>query len=158
MSDFKPKRVTRIRQQQLIAAPEKVFPLLCPVREYDWIPHWKCDLVYTDSGFAEDNCIFNTRFPDDPADETWVVSNYQPAKIIQFIRFNGLWVMRYNIFLEKNSDNTTTATWEQIITTLNEEGNKLLEVYTNERYKVMIRDIEKMLNHYLETGEMLQKA
>jgi len=27
---------------QLAAAPDQVFPLLCPTREYDWIVSWKC--------------------------------------------------------------------------------------------------------------------
>ena len=26
------------------ASPEQVFPLLCPVREYDWIAVWQCEM------------------------------------------------------------------------------------------------------------------
>ena len=43
------------------ASPEKLFPLLCPARECDWIQGWDCELIYTDSGYAEDNCVFQTR-------------------------------------------------------------------------------------------------
>jgi hypothetical protein len=28
------------------AAPEHVFPLLCPVLEYKWIPYWRCELLH----------------------------------------------------------------------------------------------------------------
>lgn len=41
------------RSQHVHASPEAIFPLLCPVREYDWIPGWDCRLVYTESGLAE---------------------------------------------------------------------------------------------------------
>ena len=37
MNIARPNRVTRSYTQRLIAAPAAVFPLLCPVREADWI-------------------------------------------------------------------------------------------------------------------------
>ena len=40
------------------ASPEKIFPLLCPVREMDWIPEWAPKLVISDSGVMEPGCIF----------------------------------------------------------------------------------------------------
>ena len=40
MNITKPKRVTRTYTQQLVAEPSAVFPLLCPVREADWIDGW----------------------------------------------------------------------------------------------------------------------
>ena len=36
----KPNRVTRTLAQHLVAVPSNVFPLLCPVREADWIDDW----------------------------------------------------------------------------------------------------------------------
>ena len=33
----KPRRATRTFIQKLVAGPERVFPLLCPVREADWL-------------------------------------------------------------------------------------------------------------------------
>ncbi len=35
-------RTIKSFKMQLTAAPDKVFPLLCPTREYDWIDSWKC--------------------------------------------------------------------------------------------------------------------
>ena len=37
------------------ATPERVFPLLCPVLEYRWIPTWQCELLHSDSGVAEED-------------------------------------------------------------------------------------------------------
>jgi hypothetical protein len=141
--------------QKINASPEQVFPLLCPTMEYKWIQPWKCEMIYSKSGYAEDNCIFNTFFPGDVEPETWIVSQYQKNKTIQFVRFNNLTVIRYNIFLIDNKDNTTTAIWEQIATGLNEKGNKIVEEFSNEAYSEEILTLGKMLNHYLEKGECL---
>lgn len=48
-------RLRTIRTHTIVleAAPEGVFPLLCPVREYDWIEPWRCRMIYSQSGFAE---------------------------------------------------------------------------------------------------------
>ena len=32
---------------------DSLFALICPTREYDWIPGWSCDLLHSDSGYAE---------------------------------------------------------------------------------------------------------
>lgn len=44
MKIVKPNRVSRTYTQQLCAEPEEVFPLLCPVREADWIEGWESRL------------------------------------------------------------------------------------------------------------------
>lgn len=156
LNGFGSKRTCKKCVQKLNASPEQVFPLLCPTMEYKWIQPWKCEMIYSESGYAEDNCIFKTFFPGDVEPETWIVSQYQQNKTIQFVRFNNLTVIRYNIFLIDNKDNTTTAIWEQITTGLNEEGNKIVEDFSNEAYSEEILTLGKMLNHYLEKGEMLK--
>jgi hypothetical protein len=54
-----------------------VFPLLCPVREYEWIEPWSCDMVFSESGLAENNAVFRTHFPAQGGEETWVVCRYE---------------------------------------------------------------------------------
>jgi hypothetical protein len=38
---------TRSHRFTMPAAPAQVFPLLCPVREYEWLPHWRCELLHS---------------------------------------------------------------------------------------------------------------
>lgn len=143
------------RTQKLNFPPSDVFPLLCPVREYDWIEHWNCDLIYTDSGFAEENCVFTTKHDKDNNIDIWVVSKYNPPYEISFVRTDNLRVINYNITLKQKPDGTTSAEWEQILTGLNKEGNLYVEGLQEIEYEEMIDQIEKMLNHYLEFGEKL---
>jgi hypothetical protein len=111
--------------------------------------------VYSESGYAEQDCIFVTDFPGE-GEDVWVVSVYRPSEEIQFVRFNGRRVIRYSIVLTDNGDGTTTAEWRQVITGLNEEGNRQVDGLTDEAYQQKISVLERLLNHYLTTGEMLR--
>lgn len=148
-------RATRVCRQHLLATPDKVFPLLCPTREYDWIETWNCRMVSSESGFAEQDCVFVTDFPGE-GEDVWVVSVYRPSTEIQFVRFNGQRVIRYAITLADNGDGTTTAEWKQILTGLTDRGSRFVEGLTDEVYRQRILGLERRLNHYLTTGEMLQ--
>src|ERR1039457_1890234 len=86
MTAFKANRVVHEFTQTNPAPPERVFPLLCPVREADWLPGWQYRLIYSDSGVAELGCVFTTPNPpasttrDGAASETtWIVSDHDPA-------------------------------------------------------------------------------
>jgi hypothetical protein len=158
MQTFQAKRTIKSYTQHLKATPAQIFPLLCPVREYDWIEHWNCKLIYTDSGVIEDNCIFTTNSPKDGSEEVWVVSHYEKDKEVQFVRVNDRKATRYDISLTENGDGTTTAVWKQVVTGLNEQGNTFVEQYTDENYANHIKTLEIMLNHFLTTGEMLKEV
>ena len=96
------RREFRTAKQLIRGTPDQVFPLLCPVREYDWIDGWDCKVLYTESGFAEDNCIFVTSFPNEGPPETWLVIRYEPNQLIEFIRVNEARTIRYKIELMDN--------------------------------------------------------
>lgn len=71
-----------------LAAPaDQVFPLLCPVREYEWIEGWSCRLVHTVSGLVEPGCVFVTERPGEGR-TTWVTTLHDPAaRRVEFARF-----------------------------------------------------------------------
>ena len=48
-------------EMALAAAPARVFPLLCPVREAEWLPGWHAEVLHSASGLAELGCVFRTR-------------------------------------------------------------------------------------------------
>ncbi len=67
------KQVTRSRRMSIKAPPEKVFPLLCPVREHDYLEEWRATVLHSDSGFAERGCIFET-----PGQSFWYIGEHDP--------------------------------------------------------------------------------
>lgn len=139
------------RTQRVAAPPVEVFPLLCPVREYDWIPEWDCRLVYTESGLAEPGCIFQTDRPADGGLDTWIVSHYQAPRHIAFVRINPLRAMQYDIELEPDGDQSTILTWQQVVTSLSEAGDRHVTLLSDVDFTAMIARLEGLLNDYLGT-------
>ena len=153
---FKGSRVKFTHTQEYTHSVQEVFPLLCPVREYEYLPAWDCDLVYLDTGFIEEGGVFTTEFPQDGDDkDVWVVSKYVLNKIIQFVRINTLRAIIYNIEVCSNKPAGTKLSWEQIITGLTPEGNKYVEALREEDFVDRLHGMEKLLQHYLDSGEVM---
>ena len=133
-----------------------VFPLLCPVREYEWIETWDCEVIHTVSGFAEQDCVFTTRQPKDGPLDTWVVSRYEPGCAIEFIRHNPYRVMRYSITCTADEGGTSSWRWTQHVTAINDEGDTVVRAMQQEEFVKQIAALETMLNHYLTNGSMLR--
>ena len=133
------------------ARPERVFPLLCPVREYDWIPTWTCEMIHSVSGVAEDGCVFQTQFPRDGGRMTWVVSVYEPPLRIEFScvapeRF----AMRLKIRLAPAGEERTLIDWRREYLSLSEAGDRhLAEHMTETARREMMESLERFLREYL---------
>ena len=162
-TSFQPRQIrpvtdrARVRFQQpmrIEAAPEDIFPLLCPVREFDWIPYWDCKLIYTESGIAERGCIFQTDKPGEGVD-TWVVSRFEPPTRISFVRVDPKRAIQYDIFLEAAGD-VTNLVWAQEITALNREGDRFVGAQKESDFAAMIETVEEMLEYFLRHGEPLR--
>lgn len=145
------KRVVLYYSKKLPAPPETVFPLLCPVREYDWIPTWKCEVIYARSGYAEMGCVFTTDFKDHFGPETWVVCAFEKNKLIGFVKTGQHATTHYNISLEPNQTGSIIK-WEQEITSLDKQGGLLLDNITESVYKEKMDGINKLLEYYLLHG------
>lgn len=153
---FKPLRKRMQGDQHYCARPADVFPLLCPVREKEWLEVWDYRMIWSDSGLAEDNCIFSTDFPDH-GPELWVVTRFEPPRAIEFVRLaRGEQVIRLNVHLTDNRDGTTTARWTYIHTGLDPAGNAAVENLAEAAYESRMRMLETVLNHFLKTGRMLK--
>src|SRR5262245_10938344 len=73
------------------AEPADVFPLLCPVREREWIDGWDADVLHAESGHAELGCVFVARLAGGH-EATYVVTRYEPPRAIAFAIFHGAFV------------------------------------------------------------------
>ena len=135
-----------------------VFPLLCPVREHDWIDAWRCSMVYSESGVAEAGCVFLTELPG-RGPETWMVSRYEPNRAIEFCRVAGVSrTCHLTIALSDHGDGTTTLDWTYSHTGIDEAGKRWVEAYSAERFRGEMEGMEARLGHYLREGEMLRAS
>jgi hypothetical protein len=150
------RRAIKEHTMLLEGSPESIFPLLCPVRESEWIETWRCTIAYSDSGFAEQDCVFQTDFPQDGPRDTWVLSRYERPKLVEFVRVNGIRAIRYTITLRQKAEGKTEAEWKQVITGLNDAGNRFVKDLSDEEFSRRMENLQQMLNHYLTTGRMLR--
>ncbi len=138
----------------LSAPPERVFPLLCPVREHDWIDGWRCLILHTVSGVAELDCVFRT---DLDGDSLWTVSRYEPPHRIEFVITTDVTLLsRLEITLAAENGDRTAITWRRVYTAVGPGGESRLESVTEEAFESRMRSLNQMLRHYLESGEMLR--
>jgi hypothetical protein len=138
-------------RERFPAAPEEVFVQLCPTREADWIPGWDCELVYTESGYAEEHCVFRTDESCISGPGVWVMSHVEPPRLLEIVRLLPAMVVNLKITLSEKPDGTTDGVWKIVITSLNEEGNALIAQITEDAYDGLLQT----LVHYLETGEKI---
>ena len=119
---FTARRAIRSFTHEVGFPPSDVFPLLCPTREFDWIPTWECTLVHSESGYAELDVVFTTDFPD-RGHEIWQCTRYEPPTRIDYlVTAPGLYTNRLQIDLAEISDGTR-LTWTRTFTGLTERGN-----------------------------------
>jgi len=155
----KPRRVKHSYTQSIHGAPEQIFPLLCPVREADWIPGWTTDWVISGSGVAEQNCIFQT--PPRPgageAASIWVITHHDPDafKVEMFKVTPGFTVGKLQISMSARDKTRTNVSIAYEFTSLGALGDTYLEGFTAQWYEKFMQVWEKQMNHYLETGELI---
>ena len=152
-----PNRVVRSYVQRLVAPPERVLPLLCPVREADWIEGWDPRAVFTESGVVEQDCVFVTRAS--PHDAVWMVTRLEPAAgRVEMVKISPevtACILRIEVAAAPHG---SSATVRYTHTSLGPRGDEFVAGFTEEFYRGFMRDWERRLNHYLETGERLASA
>jgi hypothetical protein len=147
----KPNRVTRSYTQHLVAEPDRVFPLLCPVREADWIEGWEPLCVASESGVAEADCVFVTE--GTPGNSIWFITRYAPhSGFIEMLKITPeVTACKLSIQLfATHGGSGAKVTYSH--TSLGPAGDEFIAGFTEDYYIGFMRDWEKRLNHYLRTG------
>ncbi len=155
MKIIPPVRATHHYRQAIEGAPERVFPLMCPVREVDWVAGWEPRLVISASGLVERDCVFTT--PDGGHEATWYVTRHEPDDwFVEMLKLTpGVTAVRLQIRLTPR-DGGCHADVSYSYTSLGPEGDAAVAGFTAERYREFMQLWERELNHYLATGELLQ--
>lgn len=136
--------------------PQQVFPLLCPVREKDWLDGWEYEMIFSKSGLIEQDCVFIT--PHHGAMKTtWFVSHYDPERLtIEFIRTTPLEsVVKIIIQLHPVSNDKTKTEITYQYLGLSEQQNEHIVTTLETEFNNSMAWWERAINHYLKTGQKL---
>jgi len=153
----KPNRVARSYTQRLVREPARVFPLLCPVREAEWLEGWDPSLVLSHSGVVEPDCVFLTDAA--PGVATWYVTQHDPAGgFVEMIKIvPDVTATRLTIHVRAvGSGSEATITYAH--TSLGPEGDTFVASFGEEHFLHFMQDWEARVNHYLTHGTMLRRG
>lgn len=152
-----PRRISHTYRQSLQAAPARVFPLLCPVREVEWAAGWTPRLVLSNSGLAESDCVFIT--PEGANEAIWYITRHEPERmLVEMLKvMPGVTACRVQVELHPDGHHCLAdVTYSH--TSLGPEGDRLIAGFTAEYYRRFMQQWERELNHFLATGRMLSDA
>jgi hypothetical protein len=156
-SRFQPRVFVRKGEFCIKGALKEVFPLLCPKKEEDWIPGWKCETIYSKSGYNEEGAIFRTTEPYG-TELYWTTLQYDiERKHIDFLlNAPRLFNFRFTISLDED-EGGLVASMAQTFTSLSEEGNAHVERISEDDFQNRLHLLEACINTYLQTGTMIQR-
>ena len=128
----------------LPSTADTIFPLLCPILEYDWLNGWKCTMIYSESGVAENNCIFynSTGFPLYKR-KTFQVIEYVPNSKIAFLIFiNKVGSIRFSLSLNPLDEKNTIMKCYYIMSGYSKFGNRQLKNFKEKVIEKQVKNLE----------------
>ena len=162
-NDFIAKRYTVEHTVHINADPDAVFALACPVEELKWIRNWSFDMIFSESGRNENNCIFREYMSglfvlDLPDTATyWHTTRYdkEARRFHALLIYGGLAAGKFEFSVKKIGNDVAMADWRLIFTTLTDAGNHIADESLRERLSGMLNFLAESARHYLETGTVL---
>jgi hypothetical protein len=149
-----PVRATHTYRQRLRGTAERVFPLLCPVRETEWAVGWAPHFVASVSGVAETDCVFTT--PEGERTAVWYVTRHEPATLfVEMLKITPeVTACRLAIqLIPQDGECFADVTYSH--TSLGAAGDTFVSEFTAGSYRRFMQAWENELNHFLTTGRML---
>lgn len=153
------KHISRTMAIQLNAPPDQTLPLFTAVGECLWIPDWEPTYIYPESGEPQTGMIWKTSQYSN-VDSIWITAEYDTVAChATYIRFTPeRHVARIDVQCDSIDGAKTIAEVTYSVTAIHADGHEDIEMLTEARFREMIGWWEKAINHYLESGEMLQEA
>jgi len=155
---FQSRRVIRKYRQTINARPETVFPLLCPVREAEWLDGWCAHMIYSLSGVIEEGAVFRTSKKGE-ADTIWIVTKHDAAsKEIQFVRFtpdSRTCVLDISVISKGGHQSFVDIAYTY--TAIAPKGNDFIDGFSEEAFLEDVLFWEKSMNYFLQTGKRLAR-
>lgn len=147
-----PVRTRHSYTQRFDAPPDAVFPLLCPVREVEWVEGWMPRLVIAESGVAERDCVFV--MPEGDGEATWVITEHEPAEgRVEMLKLvPGRLVVRLHVVVRPGAGGGSEADVTYTYTALDAAGEAYVASRTPEAYVAFMREWERALGDHLRAA------
>jgi len=146
-------------RQRIDASPEIVFPLLCTVREVEWLDGWEYTMIYSVSGLIEKGAVFSTVSPGEES-TVWIVTRHDAeARHVEFTRFTPrVKICVLTIGVEASGDGRSNVDVSYTYTSIGQQGNRFLGSWSDESFHDAMTFWERSMNHFLRTGSRLRRT
>ena len=153
---FQSHQASRTGAIRLNGALDAVFPLFGPIGEKDWAAGWDPKPVWPESGELVEGMVFTV--DETPGRVFWVVTRYAPTRheIAYANVLPGQTLNRIEIACKAAGENQTDCTVRYAFVGLSDEGNKFVDMHTEEAYAAKLRHWEEAINYRLKTGKRLE--
>ena len=156
-----PQPIIREYTQRIEAEPAVVFPLICPVREAEWLEGWAeaFELIWSASGAAEPGCVFRTREVAVP-ETIWVIADHDPTcGRVRFVRVTeGLLATTLDIVVSDVGDGASSVQIRYTTVPTSGEGARFAaNRFDPGAFSAEMAWWERSMNHYLRTGALLHR-
>ena len=161
---FRARRLVARHEERIKAHPGQIFPLLCPIEEYKWIDGWECELVYSESGVVENNCVFREDLSapflfGSAGSTTWITTlQDHDSWRRHFVMISDAAVRKGEVSIEDGGGGTSLVRWALVVTSLNQDGSKAFDDGLEERARVDLAFLGAALRHYCESGGVLPRS
>lgn len=150
-------RIVKEIDIELEAPAKVVFPLLCPVKEVDWIDGWEdiCTLVYTASGIAEEACVFETDIPLE-GKSLWICSDYDAEKTqIEYIKhLLGKTIIKWRMSVSDLPGGKSVIHSLYKATSLSPEGRAYVQKLDEKGVADLLQGMRERVNYYVTHDRM----
>ncbi|AOT69530.1 hypothetical protein [Geosporobacter ferrireducens] len=149
-------KLIRKYKQTLVGSKEEIFPLLCPVREKEWLQDWDYKMIYSESGYAEKGCIFETN--NNYGSYRWIITKHDKDRHeIQFVKImTDKIIVIIDIDLEGDNKKLTTCNIQYTFIPLGDEASEDMHNENTENvFNKHMKKWEDSLNYFLKHSEML---
>jgi len=156
-------KTINIQKEILISAPaEEILPLACPVREYDWIEGWKCQLVHCPHGKNEEGVIFYEKMSTPfllgsiGGKTKWTTIVFDPEDHkVHFNWANKHATALYKMEFHPTNGNSTKLQLDLAYKIKNTKGQRKYDDRLEYKIGFMIEGLGIMLKYYCENKEIL---
>ncbi len=149
------QRASCVAVQTWNATPERLLPLLTPLGEKAWAVGWEPEMRWqpADQGAGT---LFVTRAPGG-GETVWVLETFDVARQrVAYVHVSpGSLVVEIVVTLAPLPENKTRAEVHYTFTALSALGNAHIAQMTEANFEDFMRDWERELNHFLQTGQKL---
>lgn len=129
---------------------DRVWPLFDPINESKWAAAWDPRILFPANRTVQEGMVLRVH------GTTWVVTRYDAENHhITYTVSHPEKVFMIDVQCESPRPDITKATVTYDYVGLSETGNELIQASSKRMFANDLKDWQRMINHYLETGETL---